>query len=354
MNDFFSNMVSRHLGTCDTIQPRTLGRFEVDSSRGGVDSPDESINSLISGINVPAVTPHESDLRGAKKDDSTVTVHESDLMGSKKNESSLPHLELNEPSTQLGLTEQQEVPPDSYALPNRLDETHPFDEVLRDFEPPATEHALDEQDGQQYESQISIPSEKRGSLLKTAVSLNSAPTSERQTNCQNAEHDPENEMDHRIRAMLQRLVGGSESPVTESALDERSSQQYEGQISIPSEEKSPLLNAAVVSLDSVPTPTTERLTNRQNNVSADSEGENTALYESLEPPSWLPEIENRFDTHLKDIDAKTEPVINVTIGRVEVRAVQTEAPKKTRHSKKPTAVMPLDEYLKNREDGGRR
>lgn len=335
MNDFFSNMVSRHLGTCDTIQPRTLGRFEVDSSRGGVDSPDESINSLISEINAPAGTINESDLMGSKKDDSS---------------SSFP--EPNEHSTQLDLSEQQEVPPDFHALPTRPDETHPFDEVVRDFEPPATEHALDEQGGQQYESQISIPSEKRTSLLKTAVSLNSAPTSERQTNRQNAEHDPENEMDHRIRAMLQRLVGGSESPVTESALDERSSQHYQDQISVPSEEKHPLLNAAVVSFDSVPTPTTERLTNHQNNVSADSEGENTALYESLEPPSWLAEIENRFDTPLKDIEAKTEPVINVTIGRVEVRAVQAEAARKTRHAKKPTGVMPLDEYLKKREDRG--
>ena len=350
MNDFFSNMVSRHLGTCDTIQPRTLGRFEVDSSRGGVDSPDESINSVISGINVPAGTINESDLKGAKKDDSTVTVHGSDLMGSKKNESSLPHLELNEPSTQLGLTEQQEVPPDFHALPTRPDETHPFDEVVCDFEPPATEHALDEQGGQQYESQISIPSEKRTSLLNAAVSLDSAPTSERQTNRQNAEHDPENELDHRIRAMLQRLVGGSGSPVTEPALDEQSSQHYQDQISVPSEEKHPLLNAAVVSLDSAPT--SEGQINRQNNVSADGEGENTSLYDSLEPPSWLAEIENRFNTPLKDIEAKTEPVINVTIGRVEVRAVQAEASRKTRHAKKPTGVMPLDEYLKKREDRG--
>jgi len=335
MNDFFTNLVSRHLGTCDTIQPRTPGRFEVDSSTGALDSPDGGINSVISGINVP-----------------TVTINESDLMGSKKDDSSSSFPELNEHSTQLDLSEQQEVPPDFHALSNRPDETHPFDEVLRDPEPPATEHALNEQASQQYEGQISIPSEKRDSLLNAAVSLDSVPNSQRQTNRQNAEHDPENEMDHRIRAMLQRLLGGSESPVTESALDERSSQQFEGQISIPSEEKSPLLNAAVVSLDSVPTPTTERLTNRQNNVSADSEGENTALYESLEPPSWLPEIENRFDTHLKDIEAKTEPVINVTIGRVEVRAVQTEAARKTQHAKKPTGVMPLDEYLKKREDRG--
>jgi len=330
MNDFFTNLVSRHLGTCDTIQPRTPGRFEVDSSRGGVDSPDEGINSLISGINVP-----------------TVTINESDLMGSKKDDSSSSFPELNEHSTQLDLTEQQEVPPDFHALPTRPNETHPFDEVLRDFEPPATEHALDEQGSQQYESQISIPSEKRTSLLNAAVSLDSAPTSERQTNRQNAVHDPENELDHRIRAMLQRLLGDSGSQLTQSALDEHSRQHYQGQMA---ETKHPLLNADVVSLDLAPT--SEGQINRQNNVSVDGEGENSSLYDSLEPPSWLAEIENRFNKPLKNIEAKTEPVINVTIGRVEVRAVQTEAAKKTRHSKKLTGVMPLDEYLKKREDRG--
>ena len=328
MNDFFTNLVSRHLGTCDTIQPRTPGRFEVDSSSGAIDSPDESINSLISGINVATVTSHESDLM------------RSDLIGSEKADPSSSH------PTQLDLSEQQEGAPYSHALPNRADKIHSFDEVLRNSESAVTEHALDEQGGQLYESQVSNPSEKRDTLLNAAVSLESVPTSEGQTNRQNAE----NEMDHRIRAMLQRLVGGSGSQVTESALDDPGSQQYEGQKSLPSEEKPPLLNAAAAQLDSKTT--SEHQTNHQNNAFADGEGENTALYKSLEPPSWLAEIENRFNAHLKDIEAKTEPVINVTIGRVEVRAVQAEAAKKTRHAKKPTGVMPLDEYLKKREDRG--
>ena len=337
MNDFFTNLVSRHLGTCDTIQPRTPGRFEVDSSSGAIDSTDEGINSVISGVNVPTVTIHESDLMGSD-------LKGADLVGSEKADPSTSH------PTQYDLSEQQNGTPDFHALPNRADKIHPFDEVLRDAEPPATEHALNEQASQQYEDQISIPSEKRDSLLNAAVSLDSVPNSQRQTNRQNAEHDPENEMDHRIRAMLQRLVGGSGSQVTESALDDLGSQQYEGQKSLPSEEKPPLLNAAAAPLNSKPT--SEHQTNHQNNASADGEGENTALNEPLEPPSWLAEIENQFNTHMKDIDAKTEPVINVTIGRVEVRAVQAEAATKTRHAKKPTGVMPLDEYLKKREDRG--
>ena len=326
MNDFFTNLVSRHLGTCDTIQPRTQGRFEVDRSRGALDSPDEDMNSVISGVNVAAGTPHESDLMGSKKDNSF---------------SSHP--------TQLDFSESQEGTPFSHALANRVDEIHSFDEVLRDSESPAAEHVLDEQARQQYSSNTSIPAEKRRSLLNADVSQDSVSTSQRQTHQQNAGHDSESEMDRRIGALLQRLLGGSESQLMQSALDEHSSQHYQGQMA---EKKQPSLNAAVVPLDS--NPTSEPQTNHQNNITGDGEGENTSVYESLEPPSWLAEIENRFNTPLQAKEVKTEPVINVTIGRVEVRAVQaeTEAATKTRHAKKPTGVMPLDEYLKKREDRG--
>jgi hypothetical protein len=327
MNDFFTNLVSRHLGTCDTIQPRTQGRFEVVRSRGALDSPDEDMNSVISGVNVAAGTPHESDLIGSKKDNSF---------------SSHP--------TQLDFSESQEGTPSSNALANRVDEIHSFDAMLRDAESPTAEHALDEHARQQNSSNTSIPAEKRHSLLNADVSQDSVSASHRQAYQQNAGHDAESEMDRRIDALLQRLLGGSGSLITQSALDEHSSHQhYQGQMA---EIKQPLLNAAVVPLDSKPT--SERQTNHQNNIigDGDREGGNTSVYESLEPPSWLAEIENRFNTPLQDKEVKTEPVINVTIGRVEVRAVQAEAARKTRHAKKPTGVMPLDEYLKKREDRG--
>lgn len=324
MNDFFTNLVSRHLGTCDTIQPRTQGRFEDVRSRGALDSPDEDMNSVTSGVNVAAGTPHESDLIGSKKDN-TFSSH----------------------STQLDFSESQEGTPSSHALANRVDEIHSFDEVLRDSASPAAEHALDEQARQQNSSNTSIPAETRRWLLNADVSQVSVSTSQRQTHQQNAGHDAESEMDRRIGALLQRLLGGYGSPVTQSALDEHSSQHYQDQMA---EIQPSLLNAAVVPLDSKPT--SKGQTNHQNNIIGDGEGENTSVYESLEPPSWLAEIENRFNTPLQDKEVKTEPVINVTIGRVEVRAVQAEAARKTRHAKKPTAVMPLDEYLKKREDRG--
>ena len=50
--------------------------------------------------------------------------------------------------------------------------------------------------------------------------------------------------------------------------------------------------------------------------------------------------------------AETEPVVNVTIGRVEVRAVQTKSTSKPETRQKPSGVMSLHEYLKQREKRG--
>ena len=55
---------------------------------------------------------------------------------------------------------------------------------------------------------------------------------------------------------------------------------------------------------------------------------------------------------LHEAEHKTDSVINVTIGRVEVKAVQNDTQKNARQTKKPTGVMTLDDYLKRRNAGG--
>jgi hypothetical protein len=57
------------------------------------------------------------------------------------------------------------------------------------------------------------------------------------------------------------------------------------------------------------------------------------------------QIAERFDT-------PPTPTINVTIGRVEVRAAVSSAPPKQAHAKPPT--LSLDEYLRKRRNGGER
>jgi hypothetical protein len=75
---------------------------------------------------------------------------------------------------------------------------------------------------------------------------------------------------------------------------------------------------------------------------------------SLEPPSWFSDMQAKFNRRWNERNHKTEsdPVVNVTIGRVEVRAVPADTPQKTRRKKKPSRVMSLDAYLNQRESRG--
>ena len=73
-------------------------------------------------------------------------------------------------------------------------------------------------------------------------------------------------------------------------------------------------------------------------------------------PDWLTAMQTELNNRWREIKAKSQadPVINVTIGRVEVRAINTESAKSDVTSKKPTGVMSLDDYLKQRESKGRK
>ncbi len=71
----------------------------------------------------------------------------------------------------------------------------------------------------------------------------------------------------------------------------------------------------------------------------------------LQIPNWLTQMQADINTRGQEIYNKTEtePVVNVTIGRVEVLATQVQTPKKLKETAKPSGVMSLDEYLKQRE-----
>ncbi len=71
----------------------------------------------------------------------------------------------------------------------------------------------------------------------------------------------------------------------------------------------------------------------------------------LQQPGWLTEMQSDLNKRWQDINTglkPSDPVVNVTIGRVEVRAVKTETPQQPNQKKKPNGVMSLDDYLKER------
>ncbi len=75
---------------------------------------------------------------------------------------------------------------------------------------------------------------------------------------------------------------------------------------------------------------------------------------ALQIPDWLADIQAGFHNRWRELDqqVKSEPVVNVTIGRVEVRAVQDKPAKPAQARNRPSGVMSLDAYLKQRNRRG--
>ncbi|MCI5158437.1 MAG: hypothetical protein D3906_08340 [Candidatus Electrothrix sp. AUS1_2] len=74
----------------------------------------------------------------------------------------------------------------------------------------------------------------------------------------------------------------------------------------------------------------------------------------LQTPDWLQEMELDLDK-LRQPDSRqtqSESIINVTIGRVEVRATLPPTGGKPKTRQQPSGVMSLDDYLKQRERRG--
>jgi len=69
-------------------------------------------------------------------------------------------------------------------------------------------------------------------------------------------------------------------------------------------------------------------------------------------PDWLTGLQTDINNRWREINAQphAEPIVNVTIGRVEVRATNTEFSKPTAAQKKPSGVLSLDDYLKQLEN----
>jgi hypothetical protein len=68
-------------------------------------------------------------------------------------------------------------------------------------------------------------------------------------------------------------------------------------------------------------------------------------------PGWIAALQDRLSQRRGLPERSTEPVINVTIGRVDVKAIRDSEPVAPARRKAP-AIMSLDDYLARREKGG--
>lgn len=375
MNGFFANLVDRHLGTCETIQPRTPGRFETDHNS----------NSMVAAVGTASdITGLDRTLQPSDEfsiaDSSTVAGSKSDSIKSKNDASpsSPPDKNNNNFFTKSNVTEQHVENFDSRALPIKS-------QIIRSIDSDIPSNSETEK-RDQAEQSIRVDDKKitnnqiknDSATLDTVIRNNNfLPTSS------SSKHIVESELNHRIQTMLKYLTKDTSPPATStnqndrgkknnnimsvlpnaevSSLDsaptdqDRQSRQNnrnndEALISVLPETKIPLLDAVTAPPERVPV-SNRQATREENNFSED---DRIASNQSqLEPPSWLSDMASQFKQRLQEHETKAEPVINVTIGRVEVRAVQSEAPRQITRQKKPTGVMSLDDYLKQRKHGGK-
>ena len=106
-----------------------------------------------------------------------------------------------------------------------------------------------------------------------------------------------------------------------------------------------------------PTPNVEEPPVKLKKTAQESQKERTKAPQAgvLQIPGWLAAMQADLNRHWQEDNGKpeVEPVVNVTIGRVEVRAVQADSAKQPKTRNKPSGVMSLDDYLKQRDSRGR-
>lgn len=380
MNGFFANLVARHNGTCDTVRPRTLGRFEPDHGRVDTVFPDEVVNStaldrdqalqppseapdglpkaIVSKVNLPpsnvSFKTQRMQSQGEVAVDSPAAGSKSDLIENQKEVSTPFVSQQREPPTMLDIDTQQVALSDSHILHKVSHDDHSLDVTKYDHRV-ALEEVQPNRPGLGAEK-----SEFAGRHGQATVNYLYEVKNDNETPLAGSagdKHHLEPELNHRIHAMLQRLAGVSVSQSKEPAQEDHSNQKngtrlpVEIQMPVAQETGDAILDTALPPLDLTPGSSQK---NTQVERDATRDRENIHPYGGLEVPSWLSGIEAQFKG-LQEKEAQPEQVINVTIGRVEVRAVQAIAETNRQRPKTSTGgVMPLDEYLKQRDGRGTR
>lgn len=150
-----------------------------------------------------------------------------------------------------------------------------------------------------------------------------------------------NEVNQRMGAILQALSPGSTDQPVPAGEPQASMAPTDNRV-LPNTENQPHPGRLGQAPMSVPTSATAEPTQQREATGA------------LQLPGWLADIQAGFHNRWRELNqqVESEPVVNVTIGRVEVRAVQDKPAKQAQTRNRPSGVMTLDAYLKQRDRRG--
>lgn len=370
MSEFFTNLLDRHLGTCNVVEPRGHSRFETEVAGSAIPLPidhsgtdetgDENLERQDSVVRIPenhSVEPPVNSIKPQRIDaevklpvDHTDPVdamgdnleRQDDLIRPTANDSisadvNAPEMEPHFGTPVLRQQDWQSV------KPKPIEQTNPKEEN-------APRQVIHRHTTVVTENQRTMP----GDLPKRISGTN--PTEEANAHTSELGYHFEGDLDNRIRTILARLQDRQNvRPAEHAKTNNLNRSVVTRQDTAGDTEKEPAAQPLLVG------PIFDE--SKKVGSSASDQGQQQAMAStdrdmswsgSLDPPSWLYEVQTEFNQRWNELNRRSEPepVINVTIGRVEVRAVQTDTPKQTKRQKKPTGVMSLDEYLKQREHRG--
>lgn len=315
MNGFFDQLLARHLGTCEVVQPRTPGRFEPENSAAATASANTDSATLIHEPTHPspgALAATTGHISGLTKEG--VSVPPPSPIHAKSVFKPAP---TAQPEANLAAA------PPQYSHSAFTGENHPLPQPHHDGSsaPTPLVQQADDLASHGYRMQAELQTQLKATLARwqARAALRS-----------NQEKDSNQEKNPAAPTPLSAAV--PKKP--DLAGTEPMTPRPDGILATAE----PLLTSAAAS--------------PQNPTQLPSPPEQDHPRSGLlETPAWLTALQTQFQQRGADKRrvAEPEPVIHVTIGRVEVRAVQAESA--ARRQKKPTGVMSLEDYLKQRGGG---
>jgi len=311
MNGFLLNMINRHQGLIDKIQPRARSMFEP--------APTSAITT-------------ENGYAGA----TDTMVKESVESGFQKQFLKSPILEKSAPEN-----------PPSMPLSGILPQAVQTDDGFRTYDP----HSYDKNRMNLMNEQIQGLLARSGKKLELAKALNDP-------NGLQKPASPEATDQTAIIVVSNEQGLSSRIEETLGRLKKQTSNATEGNRGLPEHAQLSSANTIKIEGDQLVTFPAQPAEphNKANNNQTQTVNTPNSLVGALQTPVWFTAMQTNLNNRLREINIHpqaADPVINVTIGRVEVRAVNTEPVKPSTAQGKPKGVLSLDDYLKQRESKGR-
>ena len=372
MSDFLSNLIHRHLGTCMVVEPRVPSRFEIglthseirlsmdpsdmeetgDKNRDRRDIRDQIQENNAIRPAVHALKPRRSDTEVKSPRGSHADAAEPLNKGLMHTEDEIRPVAYDSIFADQKALEMQ-AHPDALpserrkrqlARPNPVEQKHPHEEIG----PRIEIH-------RQSSAEIENRTQPSGNILKGISGT--SPAEEAHAHAVKFEDGMESGLPNRIGNTLASLQGHSKGRFAEyPKTDKVDGPAVAGVTNTGDAEKSPAAQPSRESSFFVDTGKTgAREPGLKQPYAFDLDTPGMSGEGLLEPPTRLFGRQAEFSRRWKELSQKAqpEPVIHVTIGRIEVKATNLQKPKQPRRQKKPSGVMSLDRYLNQIGRGGR-